>query len=549
VQLNLALAGEDVLVRVPLGTIEPGSHTLTLTHSGPPGNELYFDYLEIAYPSTTLPDLPAQSQLALATDWDTYHSQSLPAERTAWIVNKLGFQGRLNHYTGALWFYELVRPGTQYASTSLTITADSYSGAPTFGLVLTASGASDTTFIGHLVLVDDTPQTICRALAGLINLGTNLVWASPSGNVLTITARAMGAAGNGTGVQCGPSTDGQTLANTLATTTLVGGVDGSPYELDTTDPLNSTLIAAADYWRTDLNAVPRINRAARDWHQAYFAALKNYSIQVVASFSTELMNGDPSAAVGIAQQYPDGSPVVLNTPAIQTNFSPASIAFWTQVYLDMAALQKAAGLTPYLQFGETQWWYFPKSGVGMPFYDAYTQQQFSAKYGTAMQTITSNTINPASFPNETAFLPTLIAAYTSSIRGTVQAQYPGSLFEVLFPVDTNNTALNQLVNYPSSDWTPANLACLKTEDFSFTSGNNLDQSATAIALSAAEGFANSQRSHLVGISDAWTGWMKEVDLAQSSGLESVVLFALDQYCLIGYPPPPFVKLNRSVRMG
>jgi hypothetical protein len=60
---------------------------------------------------------------------------------------------------------------------------------------------------------------------------------------------------------------------------------------------------------------------------------------------------------------------------------------------------------------------------------------------------------------------------------------------------------------------------------------------------------NPQRSHLVGIGDAWTAWQREVDMAQSQGLESVVLFALDQYCLIGYPPPPFMKSSRSSKQG
>ncbi len=67
--------------------------------------------------------------------------------------------------------------------------------------------------------------------------------------------------------------------------------------------------------------------------------------------------------------------------------------------------------------------------------------------------------------------------------------------------------------------------------------------------SAAKGFPNSQRSHLVGISDAWSAWLKEVDIAESQGLETVVLFALDQYCLIGYPPPPFVNSTSSSRQG
>ncbi|MBV8573061.1 MAG: hypothetical protein JO319_20760 [Acidobacteriaceae bacterium] len=547
ITVNLDRPGEDVLIRVPVGTVPAGAHTLTCTHAGPPGSALYFDFLEIAYPSPNLPEFPPQSQFALATDWDTYHSQSLPAERTAWLVNALGYQGRLNHYAGALWFYELVRSGTVYGSAAMTFTSELI-GVSVLWLSLAAPN-SPPTLIAHAILQDDTPATVAQAFAGLINVGTNLVWASAVGDQLTITARSMGVAGNGIDVQLGLSTDGQTLSTVYLSAVSEGGVDGSPYNLDTSDALNSTLIAAADYWRTDLDAMPRMNRAARDWHQAYFAALKSYGIEVVASFSMELMNGDPSPAVGIVQQYPDGSPVVLNTPSVQTNFSPLSTAFWTQAYLDMAGLQAAAGLTPYLQFGEVQWWYFPKASVGMPFYDGSTQQQFQAQYGVPMQTITSNTVDPSQYPNEMAFLPALIGRYTSAIRTAVQAKYPGARFEVLFPTDTNDTALNMLVNFATPDWTAANLTCLKTESFSFTAANNLDQSTYSFGVSAAKGFPNSQRSHLIGISDAWTSWMKEADLAQSAGLESVVLFALDQYCLIGYPPPPFVKGTRSQRLG
>lgn len=550
VTVNLNLPGEDVLVRVPIAQVQAGTHKLTFTHAAPSGNKLYFDFLEIAYPSTNLPDFQSQPQLALATDWDTYHSQALPAERTAWLVNKLGYQGRLNHYAGALWFYELVRPGTVYASGSIVLTTDVVNTNPALWLSLNASEASTPTLIQHTVLPDDTPETVAQAFAGLINIGTNLVWADADSNQLTITGRAMGTDGNGTIAELGLSTDGgQSLSTVFTSQSLTGGIDGTPYDLDSSDPLNATLMAAADLWRTDLTATPRLNRAARDWHQAYFAALKSYGIDVVTSFSMELQNGDPAAATGIAQQYPDGTPVVLSTPSLQTNFSPASLAFWSQVYQEMAGLQNAAGAVPYLQFGEVQWWYFPKSSVGMPFYDAFTEQQFQATYGVPMQIITSNNGDPSQFPNETVFLSALVGQFTSAIRGAVLAQFPTCRFEVLYPTDTNDTPLNQIVNFAGSDWTPANLKCLKTESFSFTSANNLDQSTYSFSVSAAKGFPNANRSHLIGISDAWTSWMKEANLAQSAGLESVVLFALDQYCLIGYPAPPFVKLARSQRLG
>ena len=81
---------------------------------------------------------------------------------------------------------------------------------------------------------------------------------------------------------------------------------------------------------------------------SYFAALQGYGIDAAASFSMELENGDPSRSAGIAQVGPAGDPILLPTPSLQTNFSPTSLAFWKEVYAEMAGIQAAAGLTPYL---------------------------------------------------------------------------------------------------------------------------------------------------------------------------------------------------------
>jgi hypothetical protein len=563
-QVNLTLPGEDELIRQPLGIYAAGLHVVILTHRGAAGETLYFDFLEIAYPSNNLPNFPPQPQLAVATDWDTYHSQSLPAERTAWLIQKLGFFGRVNHYVGALWFYELIRTGTQYASVTLTLNQQTSSSlSPTIVLAIAPTVAdlsNSSTLIKHLVLPDDTTANVTQALAALINLGTNLVWAGADGNQLTLIARYMGTDGNGVGVQLDPTSEGFSLTPNV--NALSGGINGEPYGLDVaaqnvqptpSQTNNALVINSAQFWKTDLNLTPRINRAARDWHLAYFKALKAYGLDAVASFSTELGNGEPALSAGIAQRYPDGTPVTVNTPALQTNFSPTALTYWKQVYLDMAALQQTAGFVPYLQSGEVQWWYFqkdyPAQGGGMTFYDDYTKQQFLLQYGVPMQTISDNTANPAAYPNEAAFLPTLIGAYTAAIRTALKAQYPNCRYEVLYPNDVNDFPLTLVINYPTGDWTPANLDCLKTESFGFTGNMNLVQCTKSMNVSAAKGFPSPKRSHLVGISDIRSCWMKEIDIAQSQGLESVVLFALDQYCLIGYPPPPFVKSTGSRRQG
>jgi hypothetical protein len=526
--LELVTPGEDILIRALIGNFGAGVHTVTATHAGDSGAYFYFDFFELAIPATTLPSEAIETTLAAATDWDTLHSQALAPARTAWMIESLGFRGRVNHYAGALWFYELICVGLVYASATVT-----FSGSPDPNLVTQIilgelGQPPDTqTTIEHLNFIGDTTETLATAFALLLNGGYTAVWAQASGSQLTIYSRSMGTDGNAITIATSPNTTNLTI--TPSGSTLSGGVDGK--------------------WYTDLEAMPRLNRAARDWSLSFFHALAGYGYDATASFSTELGNGDPSAATGIAQVYPDQTAVVVSTPALQTNFSPTSASFWQQVYLDMATLMNAAGLIPYLQFGEVQWWYFPDDGSGMPFYDAYTTSSFQTQYGRAMTVITSNSVDPSTVPQEAAFLPGLIGAFTAQIRSFVHATYPACRFEVLYPVDVNAFPLTKVINYPTSDWTPSNLDCLKTESFTYTGERNLDLSLQSMNSVNSLGFTPSQRSHLVGVSDPTTAWLKEARLAQANGFESVVLFALDEVCLVGYSLPFSRGLRRSTQLG
>ncbi|MGH9594941.1 MAG: non-contractile tail sheath protein, partial [Bryobacteraceae bacterium] len=304
-------------------------------------------------------------------------------------------------------------------------------------------------------------------------------------------------------------------------------------------------------WFTDLTATPRLNRAARDWVQSFFAALHGSGIDAAAAFSMELRDVDDSVGTGMVQRGLGGDSILLQTPSYQTNFSPTSLAFWQQVYADMAAAQIAAGLQPYLQFGEVQWWYFPNDGLGnnfsgMPFYDAWTAAQFLSAYGRAMTVFIDNTSDPALYPDEAAFLPAVIGSFTDEVMSYVRATYPTARFEVLYPVDVNQTAFNRAINFPLGSWTAAALTCLKTEGFGFTLQRSLDKAEEAMSL---DGFPAAQRSHLVGIGDPTTAWLKEAQSAAGKGFESVVLFALDQFCLVGYATPLPKSFRRSVRVG
>ncbi|MGB7759164.1 MAG: hypothetical protein WBL61_05000 [Bryobacteraceae bacterium] len=518
--ISLALAGEDVLMRVSLGQ-QPSSmeHIVTITHSGTAGAPVYFDFLEIAVPTGNLPTFGKMPTTAAATDWDTNHSLALAPERTAWLVDSIGLRGRLNHYAGALLFYELVCPGNEYASATIA-----FAGQPEFGGQTEIE--LDGTPLQHWNLIGDTAESIASCFGLLINAGSTEVWALADGASLTITSRLPGSAGNS--IALNVSTNSTQFTASPTPSALSGGRDGT--------------------WLTDLAVVPRMNRAARDWSLSYFKALNSYGILVTASFSMELGNGDPSTGAGIAQCYPDGTACTVNTPALQTNFGPESTAFWQQAYLDMAQIMLDAGITPYLQFGEVQWWYTAAHG-GMPFYDAYTTSAFQAAYGRTIGVIPSQNANPASYPSECVFLPDVIGQFTQAIMTFVRQSAPNAKFEVLYPPDVNNTPLNKLINYPTIYWTPANLACLKTENFTYTGDRNLDLARQSIQLPGDLGFPPSQSSHLVGISDYTTPWVKEWSLALAAGVESVVLFALDQLCLIGYSLPVNVRITRARFMG
>jgi hypothetical protein len=512
-------------VRIALGDLSGGiPHTVTVTHSGVSG-AFYFDFLEICLPTETLPVFPADDRTTLATDWDTDHSIALAPERTAWLIKTLGFRGRANHYVGALWFYELTRTGHVYASGTIQ-----FSGEPGTSfitqIVIGTVGSQQTTVLKHLHLVGDTTATIAKAFELVINNGSTGIWASTAGGVLTIHARAMGLEGNS--ITISASTNSETFEVQASGSALAGGVNGD--------------------WRTDLDATPRTNRAVRDWTRSYFKALQAYGIDVAAAFSMELQHGDPSVEAGIAQRYPDGAAVSLNTPALQTNFSPTSLAYWRSAYLEMAGLQVEAATTPYLQFGEVQWWYFPNAS-GLTFYDAYTTSTFNATYGRPMHVFVTREEPLTGHPEEAQFLSGLVGNFTNEIVDYVRQSYPTARFEVLYPPDVNNTALMTGVNLPAADWTPAALDCLKTENFSFTAARNLNDARGSILLPMQLGFPVGKSSHLVGIGDYTTPWEKEVMLTKGEGVESVVLFALDQFCLIGYPSPLGRGLRRSLFMG
>jgi hypothetical protein len=160
--LNLNLSQEDVLIRWHLGQYEAGLHTITITHAGPDDTDLYVDFIELAIAATELPTFSVNPTITLATDWDTDHCLAVAPERTAWMMDTLGFHGRQNHYVGALLFYELENAGNQFATGTVTFEGIADAGSLASVTVGPAGGATTVERVMH---AGDTPETLAISFA------------------------------------------------------------------------------------------------------------------------------------------------------------------------------------------------------------------------------------------------------------------------------------------------------------------------------------------------------------------------------------------------
>jgi hypothetical protein len=101
------------------------------------------------------------------------------------------------------------------------------------------------------------------------------------------------------------------------------------------------------------------------------------------------------------------------------------------------------------------------------------------------------------------------------------------------------------VNFPEADWTPANLEVLKTENFGHTAGRNLNKALESILLPLEKGFARNRAAHLIGVFTPNEPWNWERRLARAQHIESVVLWAFDQFSMVGYALPLRDGLRRA----
>jgi hypothetical protein len=513
---------QDYRARVRIASgVAAGQHTVRITVSGAKspasgGWNIGVDFIEALVPADW--DAPAQvySNVGFATDFDTAHSLALSPQRLVWGMHSLGVRGEVNHFLGIGQFAQRVRDGGSFPQRVYT-----FGGTPTPNdQIILHFGDSA---IGHYIQIGDTLETIVRALAFKINELFNGIWASYSGTVLTVTVRA-------------PS------YNFTTSEEIIGA------QTETIDASGSLSGGGEGVWRVDPAITPRLNLATRDWHSDFLGALAARGMSAIFTLGAELT--EPPAA--FAQLYPDGAPVITANQSVQTTFRPESTSYWKEVFLETASLMNSAGMAPWLQFGEVQWWYFPNA-AGMAYYDSYTTAQFQAQYGRPLHVFTTNNDDPADWPEDANFVRDQLQAHVDTIQGYVLASYPAAKFEALWPMDANDPPtrrLNYHVNLPGN-WTPANLETFKVEAFGYTGiEHDMSKAVTALRFPMdARGFPLARSRHLIGLFGHPWPWERVLIHARRAGLPLVNLWAYDQFCFFNLRLPLATEARRARFIG
>lgn len=525
--------GSELIARRLLRAgVSAGTHTVVIRVAQ--AGAVYFDFLEAAVLSDVPDALAPRSNISAALDFDTNQTYMVTPSRLLWLMNKLGYAGPVNEYLGVFWWNQRVPSGATFSTAQVTFGGTFSPGDSVFLNFNPPGGAQ----LGKTVFPADTPETIARHFAAFINSSLVGSWAAASGDVLTITSRSQGAAWD------------------LALSAQVSPPGGTA----TVDPPQPAPGVTPQWVIDDTNASP-INRAVADWHADFYAQCAAARLTVVTSCSMELVN--PPA--GYAALYPNSNPVSTATGFANLNSIQCAVgaskmlAFQKAVYRQIAQMQSAAGLPPYVQYGEFLWWYFADpAGSGMAYYDPET----NAAAQTALGRPLHNFLTPADDPSvnssaDATFLRNRLRDHVAALVADIRSASPNAKCEVLWPYDVNYPSvvgsvggrLNNFVNLPV-EWQQqpsSGLDSMKVEALAFASSQrNLDLSNQAIQLFPGFGWPRSALRYLVPVFGSASPWERELALVWAAGLPFANLWALDHVCLFNLDVPERRLERRSV---
>jgi hypothetical protein len=319
--------------------VPAGNHTVEITalfdrNPASGGYYFYFDYLWPLVPQD-VPDPPQEyPNVSLAIDFDTDHGYRKPPAWHLWQLERLGFKGHADVYMGVFWNNKRRRVDASYPYATIQ-----FSGDPAPGEVVSLKISGTT--INHAIGYGETLQQIVSHFRAAINGMFAGVWADDN---------------------FGTSTTLRVQSKAPLWTFFDNAATGSPSVSAVMDDHLGMAGGEGDWELIDAVS-PVMTEGARRWIRDFAGQFAAAGIPASFAFSMEVYR--PPAEM--AARYWDGAPVELEVPSTQMHFGARVRNYLKQMYKECADQIAAAGLPIVLQFGETQWWYFPNAS-GMPFY-------------------------------------------------------------------------------------------------------------------------------------------------------------------------------------
>ncbi len=491
-----------------------GTHTVEIRalfdkHPSSNGYYFYFDYLWPLEPQDP-PDPPkVYPDVSLAIDFDTDHGYKKPPAWHVWHLKKLGCMGHADVYMGVFWNNKRRRIEATYPNCTVSIGAWQ-ADQP---LWINLSGTTLYFAPGAGLATDD----IAAHLRAMINVTFPGVWCTSDGSSIHIRSRA-------------PS-----YTFTIAASPQLSISQGAP-------PLDQP--GAEGDWEMIDTISPVMTHGARNWIRDLARECKQAGIDASFAFSMECY----LPPMAMAARYWDGEPVFLPIPSHQMHFGPRVRKYLKQMYKECADEIAAAGLPIVLQFGETQWWYFPNAS-GMPFYDDDTKAAFHARYGRPLHRFLLNTESPHDDIESANFLRDRIWEYCAEVISYVRRSHPSAMFECLWPLDANQgkpapdpafRALNFHVNLPN-EWKTSGYGVkyFRAEGFDYDVWQkNARLMRQTLEFPLKLGRPASECMYLTGLYGPPDPPMREAyGMWRNRGLYSFCFWAFDQFCLNSRPVP------------
>src|SRR5579883_1990533 len=513
---NGLAAMKKLAAALPAGTHTVEIRPLFDKHPASGGYYFYFDYLWPLEPQDPPHAPKVYPDASLAIDFDTDHGYKKPPAWHVWHLDRLGFRGHADVYMGVFWNNKRRRVEATYPNCTLSL----ISWEPDQPLWITLGDPLEqqpgTTLYFSPGAGLDTAD-ITAHLRAMINVTFPGVWCASDGGSIQIRSRA-------------PS-----YTFTISASSQLNISQGTP-------PLGQP--GAEGDWEMIDTISPVMTRGARNWIRDLAREFKQAGIEASFAFSMECYR----PPMAMAAHYWDGEPVFLPIPSHQMHFGPRVRNYLKQMYKECADEIATAGLPIVLQFGETQWWYFPNES-GMPFYDDDTKTAFQARYGRPLHRFLANTDSPHDDIEAADFLRDRIWEYCAEVISYVRRFHPSAMFECLWPLDANQgkpapdpvfRALNFHVNLPNEWRTSAyGVKYFRAEGFDYDVWQkNARLMRQTLEFPLKLGRPASECMYLAGIYGPPDPPMREAyGMWRNRGLYSFCFWAFDQFCLNSRPLP------------